>query len=162
MFYIGPADEEGTGFVLSLDRDHFQTVQGCLCVRHADFTQDNVRHKLKTILKDKPIDVLLSDMAPNASGIKEMDHIRIIELNTHLLDFAIHVLKEEGTLVCKIWEGGRSRHFMSMLETVFDDVKPVKPEASRGNSAELFFLARGYRNPKYQAFEDYEKDDGVK
>lgn len=101
-------------------------------------------------------------MAPNASGIKEMDHIRIIELNTHLLEFAIHVLKEEGTLVCKIWEGGRSRHFMSMLETVFDDVKPVKPEASRGNSAELFFLARGYRNPKYQAFEDYEKDDGVK
>ena len=85
-----------------------------------------------------------------------MDHHRIVELNTHLLDFAVHVLKEEGTLVCKLWSGDQTRHFITTLETVFDYVKIVKPDASRVNSAELFFLAKGYKNPKFEQVDDNE------
>lgn len=111
-----------------------------------------MRKKIKQLLGNNPIDILLSDMAPNATGHGEMDHTRIIELNTHLLDFCVHVLKQNGTLVCKIWDGGRTRHFMNTLETVFKDVRIVKPDASRVNSAELFLLARDYTNPKYEIF----------
>lgn len=159
VLLTGPPDDDDTGFVLSLDRDFFQTVEGCLCVRHADFTQQHVKRKVRELLGDKPVDILLSDMAPNASGHPIMDHFRIVELNTHLLDFAVHVLKEEGTLVCKLWSGDQTRHFMTTLETVFDHVRTVKPEASRVNSAELFILARGYKNPKYENVDMNENDN---
>ena len=152
--YIGPRDDKDTGFVLSLDRNFFQTVDGCLCVKHADFTQKHVKDKIIQLLQGKPVDVLLSDMAPNASGHAVMDHHRIVELNTHLLDFAVHVLKEEGTLVCKLWSGDQTRHFITTLETVFDYVKIVKPDASRVHSAELFLLAKGYKNPKFEQVDD--------
>lgn len=146
--FVGAEGDPSTGFVISLDRDSFVPVDGCLCIRNADFTSDRTKLKLVKLLGDRKVDVLLSDMAPNATGHKELDHEKIVELNIQLVDFAKSVLRENGTLVCKLWEGGRSRHFQNILSTVFSDVKGVKPEASRDNSAELFFLARGYENPK--------------
>lgn len=146
--FSGPEGSPETGYVLSLDRDFFQPVEGCICVRNADFTSDITRHKLFQLLDKKKVDVLLSDMAPNASGHREMDHDNIIALNTELLEFSQRVLKDGGTLLCKIWEGGRTRHFISMVEAVFSNVKLVKPESSRSHSAEIFMLARGYENPK--------------
>lgn len=148
MFIIGPEGDPSTGSVISLDRDSFNPIDGCLCIRNADFTADRTKLHLTKILGKRKVDVLLSDMAPNASGHKEMDHEQIVQLNLQLIDFANVVLKENGSLVCKLWEGGRTRHFQNVLSTVFNDVKIVKPEASRTNSAEIFFLARGYENPK--------------
>jgi len=92
-------------------------------------------------------------MAPNASGHREMDHEQIINLNERVIDLAMHVLRPGGTLLCKIWDGGRKRQLQSILETQFDKVVNVKPDASRSHSAESFFLATGYQNPKHASSE---------
>lgn len=123
-------------------------MNGCLCIRNADFTQDTTKIKLHKLLEGRKLDVLLSDMAPNASGHKEMDHEQIVDLQMQFVEFAMHVLADNGTLLCKLWEGGRTRHFQTYLETQFDNVRIVKPDASRLNSAEIFVLARGFENPK--------------
>lgn len=107
--------------------------------------------KITELLSGRKVDVLLSDMAPNATGHKALDHEQIIDLNLKLLDFASLVLKENGSLVCKIWEGDRTRHFQSVLQTVFNDTRILKPDASRANSAEKFFVAKGYNNPLLHA-----------
>lgn len=147
-YLLGKIGETDAGFVISIDRDSFPPVEGCICLKGADINATKTHAKVAEILAGKKVDVLLSDMAPNATGHKEMDHERIIELNLELLNIATHVLKESGSLVCKIWEGSRTRHFQSVLQTVFEETRTIKPDASRANSAEKFIVALGYSNPK--------------
>lgn len=131
--------------MLCLDRDYFHTVSGCLCIRNADFTQDLTRQKILNITSQQKFDVLLSDMAPNATGHKDMDHEQIVDLQTKFVEFASHVLVDNGTLLCKLWEGNRTKHFLNFVQSLFADVKVVKPMASRVNSAEMFVLAQIYK-----------------
>lgn len=141
-------ETEGAGFVISLDRDLFHTVDGCICLKGADFTQDSTRDKVLHILDGRLFDCVLSDMAPNATGHKLMDHEQIIDLQLKFAHFSTQVLKDGGTLVCKLWEGNRTRHLTTYLDTLFNDVKIFKPDASRSNSAELFVLARRFELPE--------------
>ncbi|XP_067940354.1 ribosomal RNA large subunit methyltransferase E-like isoform X2 [Watersipora subatra] len=136
------------GFIVSIDRDFFHKVEGCVCIRNADFTQKTSRDKVIEVLGDKRIDCALSDMAPNATGHKLMDHEQIIDLQVKFVEFSELVLRHGGTLLCKILEGNRTKQFTTYLETLFDDVKKVKPDASRSNSAEIFVLGRGYKRPR--------------
>jgi len=149
-FFLGKNVQESTGSVLSIDRDFFYPIEACFCIRNADFSQKTTRNKILDILGDRKVEVMLSDMAPNATGHSEMDHEQIVDLVTHFVEFASDILVEQGTLLCKLWEGGRKRHFQSFLQTLFSDVKTIKPDSSRSNSAEIFMLARGYKNPRDQ------------
>ena len=94
-------------------------------------------------------DVVLSDMAANATGHRQTDHLRIMALAEAAADFAREVLADRGSFLCKVLQGGTEADFLAELKRDFASVKHVKPPASRSDSAELYLLARGFRGPQH-------------
>jgi 23S rRNA (uridine2552-2'-O)-methyltransferase len=90
-------------------------------------------------------DVVLSDMAANASGHRQTDHLRIMALAEVAADFARQVLAPGGAFLCKVLQGGTEAALLAELKRDFASVKHVKPPASRADSAELYLLAKGFR-----------------
>jgi 23S rRNA (uridine2552-2'-O)-methyltransferase len=90
-------------------------------------------------------DVVLSDMAANTTGHRQTDHLRIMALAEAAADFARQVLAPGGAFLCKVLQGGTEATLLGELKRDFASVKHVKPPASRGDSAELYLLAKGFR-----------------
>ncbi len=90
-------------------------------------------------------DVVLSDMAANATGHRQTDHLRIMALAEAAALFAREVLAPGGIFLCKVLQGGTEAGLLAELKRDFENVKHVKPPASRTDSAELYLLARGFR-----------------
>ncbi|MGE5366169.1 MAG: RlmE family RNA methyltransferase [Betaproteobacteria bacterium] len=90
-------------------------------------------------------DVVLSDMAANATGHRQTDHLRIVALAEAAADFARQVLAPGGAFLCKVLQGGTEATLLAELKRDFSSVKHVKPPASRADSAELYLLAQGFR-----------------
>jgi 23S rRNA (uridine2552-2'-O)-methyltransferase len=90
-------------------------------------------------------DVVLSDMAANATGHRRTDHLRIMALAEAAADFARKVLAPGGSFLCKVLQGGAEATLLAELKRDFSSVKHVKPPASRADSAELYLLAQGFR-----------------
>jgi 23S rRNA (uridine2552-2'-O)-methyltransferase len=90
-------------------------------------------------------DVVLSDMAANATGHRQTDHLRIMALAEAAADFASEVLAPGGSFLCKVLQGGTEPALLAELKRDFASVKHVKPPASRSDSAELYLLAQGFR-----------------
>jgi 23S rRNA (uridine2552-2'-O)-methyltransferase len=109
-----------------------------------DFLDDATPERLKSMLGGK-VDVVLSDMAANATGHRKTDHLRIMALAEAATQFAGEVLAEGGTFLCKVLQGGTEATLLAGLKRVFATVKHVKPPASRTDSAELYLLAKGFR-----------------
>jgi 23S rRNA (uridine2552-2'-O)-methyltransferase len=95
-------------------------------------------------LGDDGVDLVISDMAPNLSGMKAVDQPRAMYLAEMALDFARRVLKENGNFLVKVFQGEGSEEFRRELRNSFASVTTRKPSASRARSAEVYFLARGY------------------
>jgi len=111
---------------------------------HLDFLDDGAPARLKEMLGGKA-DVILSDMAANATGHRQTDHLRIMALAEAAVDFAREVLAPGGAFLCKVLQGGTEAALLAELKRDFATVKHVKPPASRSGSAELYLLARGFR-----------------
>jgi 23S rRNA (uridine2552-2'-O)-methyltransferase len=109
-----------------------------------DFLDPSAPDKLKTMLGG-PADVVLSDMAANATGHAKTDHLKIMALVEAGADFARELLKPGGTYLAKVLQGGTEAALLAGLKRDFASVKHVKPAASRSDSAELYLLATGYR-----------------
>jgi 23S rRNA (uridine2552-2'-O)-methyltransferase len=92
-----------------------------------------------------PADVVLSDMAANATGHRKTDHIKIVALVEAATEFAREVLAPGGTFLAKVIQGGTEGALLTALKKDFAVVKHVKPLASRADSAELYLLATGFR-----------------
>ena len=92
-----------------------------------------------------PADVVLSDMAANATGHRQTDHLRIMALAEAAADFGREVLAPGGAFLCKVLQGGTETTLLAALKRDFASVKHVKPSASRADSAELYLLATGFR-----------------
>jgi len=90
-------------------------------------------------------DIVLSDMAANATGHRQTDHLRVMALAEAAADFARQVLAPGGAFLCKVLQGGTEATLLAELKRDFSSVKHVKPPASRGDSAELYLLAKGFR-----------------
>ena len=90
-------------------------------------------------------DVVLSDMAANATGHRQTDHLRIMALAEAAVLFAREVLVPGGAFLCKVLQGGTEAGLLAELKRDFETVKHVKPPASRSDSAELYLLAKGFR-----------------
>ncbi|MBX7147014.1 MAG: RlmE family RNA methyltransferase [Alphaproteobacteria bacterium] len=91
------------------------------------------------------VDVVLSDMAYPTTGHAGTDHLRTMSLAEAAYDFARHVLKENGTFLAKVFQGGTEKELLSQLKKNFKTVKHVKPAASRQDSTEMYLLAQGFR-----------------
>ena len=109
-----------------------------------DFLRVDAPEKLKDMLGG-PADVVLSDMAANATGHAKTDHLKIMALVEAAAEFAREVLAPGGTFLAKVLQGGTEAALLAALKRDFKIVKHVKPAASRSDSAELYLLATGYR-----------------
>ncbi len=109
-----------------------------------DFLDPGAPELLKKMLGG-PADVVLSDMAANATGHRKTDHIKIVALVEAATEFAREVLAPGGTFLAKVIQGGTEGTLLTLLKKDFATVKHVKPLASRADSAELYLLAMGFR-----------------
>jgi 23S rRNA (uridine2552-2'-O)-methyltransferase len=132
-----------SGRVIALDILDMKPIGGVEFLK-LDFLDAAAPEALKAILGGKA-DVVLSDMAANATGHRKTDHLRIMALAEAAVQFAGEVLDNGGTFLCKVLQGGTESVLLAELKREFETVKHVKPPASRTDSAELYLLARGFR-----------------
>jgi 23S rRNA (uridine2552-2'-O)-methyltransferase len=135
--------DSGRGRVVAIDILEMMPVAG-VDVLHLDFLDPQAPDRLKALLSG-PADVVLSDMAANATGHRKTDHLKIMALAETAAQFAREVLSPNGTFLCKVLQGGTEGTLLTELKRDFATVRHVKPAASRANSAELYVLATGYR-----------------
>lgn len=133
----------GRGQVIGIDLLEIEPIPGAELLV-GDFMDDAVLAALVERV-GPAVDVVLSDMAPSASGQPDIDHLRILNLAEAGLAFAEAHLKPGGSFVTKMLQGSGEREFMSALRRVFSEVVRSKPPASRRESAEFFLIARGRR-----------------
>ena len=135
---VGPS-----GRVVALDILEMKPIAGVDFLQ-LDFLDESAPAKLKELLGGKA-DVVLSDMAANATGHRKTDHLRIMALAEAAALFAREVLAPGGAFLCKVLQGGTETTLLAELKRDFETVKHVKPPASRTDSPELYLLARGFR-----------------
>jgi 23S rRNA (uridine2552-2'-O)-methyltransferase len=134
---------EGRGRVVAIDVLDMLAIPGVQFVQ-LDFLDASAPDAIKEMLGGSA-DVVLSDMAANATGHRATDHIKIMALAEAAAEMAHDVLKPGGAFLCKVLQGGTEATLLAQLKKDFASVKHVKPAASRADSAELYLLARGFR-----------------
>jgi 23S rRNA (uridine2552-2'-O)-methyltransferase len=132
------------GTVLAIDLLQMEPVAGVDFVQ-GDFTRGSGLKAIEGLLADRKADLVLSDMAPNMSGIAVSDQARSMELAEAARDFALFHLQPEGAFVVKIFQGAGYDEYLKSLRAAFRKVVVRKPDASRDESAEQFLLARGLK-----------------
>ena len=140
--------EAGKGKVIAIDVLDMAPIAG-VAFMQLDFLDPEASERLKAALGG-PADVVLSDMAANATGHRKTDHLKTMALVEAAADFAFEVLAPGGAFLAKVLQGGTEASLLAMLKKRFASVKHVKPTASRADSAELYLLATGFRgsNPR--------------
>ncbi|CAD5208770.1 unnamed protein product [Bursaphelenchus xylophilus] len=137
-----------TGYVLGVDLQPLKPLDGVEFLSKADIQNPSVQKAIIKRLGDRPVDCLISDMAPSPTGSRTADHERIIDLCETVVDLirpeneSKLKISDKFVFLCKIWDGHRKIEFTKKLEKLFDNVRCIKPEASRSDSAEIFVLAR--------------------
>jgi 23S rRNA (uridine2552-2'-O)-methyltransferase len=131
------------GRVVGIDLLEMEAISGVEFAQ-IDFLDPEAPEKLKAMLGG-PADVVLSDMAANATGHRQTDHLKVVALVEAAADFAREVLKPGGAFLAKVIQGGTEGALLALLKRDFAAVKHVKPSASRAGSAELYVLATGFR-----------------
>lgn len=110
-----------------------------------DFTESSVLEALNAALDGLPVDLVISDMAPNISGVRAVDQPRAMYLAELALDFASQVLTEDGGLLVKVFQGAGSEEFLAQMRAAFEQVRTRKPRASRSRSREVYVLGQNRR-----------------
>jgi 23S rRNA (uridine2552-2'-O)-methyltransferase len=134
---------QGRGRVVAVDVLDMAPIAGVEFVR-LDFLDAQAPAAINALLGG-PADVVLSDMAANATGHRKTDHLKIMALAEAAAEFAREVLAGGGAFLCKVLQGGTEATLLAALKRDFASVKHVKPAASRADSGELYLLATGFR-----------------
>ena len=129
--------------VIALDILTMNEIDGVTVIT-GDFTENKALEELVQVLSGKPVDLVLSDMAPNISGNKAVDQPKSMYLCELALDFARQHLKNDGAFVVKLFQGVGYPPYIADLKSTFKQVSMVKPQASRKESSEMYALARGF------------------
>ena len=132
------------GTLVALDILPMEPVEGVTFLQ-GDFRDDEVLARLTEVVGGQPLDLVVSDMAPNLSGSESSDSARIAHLVELALEFAQNHLKPEGALVVKLFHGSGYSQLVKLFKQHFKLVKPVKPKASRDRSAETFLVGIGLK-----------------
>ncbi|MEK9652176.1 MAG: RlmE family RNA methyltransferase [Betaproteobacteria bacterium] len=131
-----------TGKVFALDLLEISPMPRVEIIR-GDFTAEEVLIELEKMLNGSQVDLVISDMAPNISGIKAVDQAKWLGLAELAFDFCHENLKRNGSLLVKCFEGSGTQGFRESLRQAFNSVKVKKPAASRDRSSEFFLFAKG-------------------
>jgi 23S rRNA (uridine2552-2'-O)-methyltransferase len=140
----GAAVGELHGTIIALDILDFEPIEGVSFLQ-GDFRDEAVAKALATALDGRPVDVVVSDLAPNLSGIESSDAARVAHLVELAVEFATQHLRAEGALVCKTFHGSGYSQLVKLFKDTFRVVKPIKPKASRDKSAETFLVGLGLK-----------------
>jgi len=132
------------GKVVALDILPMSSLAGVEVIE-GDFREDSVLEQLIKTLDDRPVDLVMSDMAPNMSGMKDMDQPRAMYLTELALDLANQVLCKGGDIVVKVFQGEGFDDYLRALRGAFSKVLTRKPEASRSRSREVYLIGRGFK-----------------
>lgn len=135
----GAASGSLNGRIIALDILPMEAIEDVLFLQ-GDFREENVLQQLQESLQGQKVDVVVSDMAPNLSGIVSSDTAKIAHLIELAIDFASAHLKPEGALVTKVFHGSGYSQLVELFKRHFAVVKAVKPKASRDRSAETFLV----------------------
>jgi 23S rRNA (uridine2552-2'-O)-methyltransferase len=133
------------GRVFALDILDLPPLPGVTYVR-GDFGNEATVAELDGLLGGRSVDLVLSDMAPNMSGIAAADQARVMALAELALDFALKHLKPQGKFLVKVFQGAGFEEFLRTMRDRFRQVMVRKPEASRSRSSEVYLLGKGVRN----------------
>jgi 23S rRNA (uridine2552-2'-O)-methyltransferase len=135
----GAAVGELNGVLIALDILPMEPIEGVEFLL-GDFLEESCLAALETKLSGRAVDVVVSDMAPNLSGIESVDAARISNLVELAVDFAQNHLRPQGALVCKVFHGSSYGPLTRLFKDTFRVVKPIKPKASRDKSSETFLV----------------------
>lgn len=133
------------GRIIALDLLDFDPIQGVEFIQ-GDFREESVLAALESLVGGREVDVVMSDMAPNLSGIESSDAARIAHLVELAVDFAQNHLSARGALVCKLFHGSGYEELTRLFKERFKVVKSMKPKASRDKSSETFLVGVGLKN----------------
>lgn len=134
------------GTILALDILPMEPIEGVTFLQ-GDFREPEVAARLEALLAGRKVDAVVSDMAPNLSGIASADAARIAHLVELAVEFAQAHLKPDGALVCKVFHGSGYSQLVKLFKEQFRVVKPLKPKASRDKSSETFLVGIGPKKP---------------
>jgi 23S rRNA (uridine2552-2'-O)-methyltransferase len=140
----GAASGELQGRIIALDLLDFEPVDGVRYIQ-GDFRDEAVLQQLVAAMGGQRADLVLSDMAPNLSGIESADSARMANLVELAVEFAQAHLKADGALVCKVFHGSGHSQLVKLFKDNFRIVKPIKPKASRDRSSETFLVGLGLK-----------------
>jgi 23S rRNA (uridine2552-2'-O)-methyltransferase len=134
------------GFVLGVDLKPIDPfTQEYVRTIVADLTESGIVEEIRSFLP-READVVISDAAPNITGVWEVDHARQIDLATKALEIAQCILRASGNFFVKVFEGDLLNDFIQTVKNLFETVKIVKPQASRAKSSEMYLLALGLKS----------------
>lgn len=136
---------QGKGRVIALDLLEMDPLNGVDFIQ-GDFREDEVLQQLEKMLDGQKVGLVLSDMAPNMSGILLSDQARVMHLAELGLEFSRNWLKPEGAFLVKVFQGYGFEDFVREMRQVFKTVSSRKPDASRDRSAEVYLLGKGLKS----------------
>ena len=131
------------GKIISLDLKEMENIYNTIQIK-GDFTDPNIQNKIKNLL-NKGLDVVMSDMAVNTTGIKNIDSIQTGELCKEAMNFSKEVISPNGFFISKIFMGGSFNEIVALGKKIFKEVKVFKPKSSRRDSKESFIICKNLR-----------------
>jgi 23S rRNA (uridine2552-2'-O)-methyltransferase len=146
----GAAAGELNGSIIALDILPMEAIEGVIFLQ-GDFREPDVLERLALEMKGRLADHVVSDMAPNLSGIESADAARIAHLVELAIEFCLTHMKPEGALVVKVFHGSGYSQLAKLFKDTFKVVKPIKPKASRSNSSETFLVGIGLKGAVKEA-----------
>lgn len=127
--------------ILGVDKINLEFIPDVKFIQN-DIFDDDVFEQIDTFFEGKKIDLILSDMSPNSSGNKKVDHLRIISLIEKVLDLSEYFLSKNGFLIAKIFQGGAQGDLIKKMKKTLSSIKYFKPKASRSESPETYLVAQ--------------------
>lgn len=134
----------GNGVIIASDILPMDPIAGVDFVQ-GDFTEQSVLDEIMAVVNNRPVDLVISDMAPNISGMASIDQPSAMYLIELALDMAQQVLKPNGDFVAKVFQGEGFPQYQQLLKQAFEKVIIRKPKASRARSKEVYIVAKGFR-----------------
>ena len=126
--------------ILGIDKLNIEAIPG-VWFYQGDIFKDKVVNYIETFFQKK-IDLIMSDMSPNSTGNKKVDHLRILSLVERVIDISNQLLLKDGFIIIKIFQGGMQGDLMSSMKESLKNIKNFKPKASRKESPEMYLIAQ--------------------
>ncbi|XP_057651931.1 rRNA methyltransferase 2, mitochondrial [Diorhabda carinulata] len=134
-----------TGTVIAIDKQNIYPIEGVTIFGNMDFTSEEMQKKLMEFLGERKVDIVASDMAPSATGIRDMDNENMLKLCYSVLRFSLQVSKNSGIILMKLWQCGDTKKLENDICRFYNNVKVVKPKSSRSDSTEIYLLGREFK-----------------